>query len=319
MEEASIWLDGEIVPWSDANVHVTSYGLTFGLGIFEAIRCWETESDGPCFFRPDLHLRRLRDTAATYMVPLDMSDEDYLDACREILAACDLKAGHLRILHFMGPGESPAAATYQTAIIATRGTVALQPDDKTGVHAKISNVQRLSVNGIPPGAKSTGQYVNSYLAQLDAMFSGCDHALLMSPSGHVVDGWVHNLFIVRENALITPPLSAGILRGITRQTVIDLAADLDIPVIEENLSRTDVYAADEALITGTLQGITPIASVDNRMLGEGTTGPVSEKILDAWDDVVRGRSGAHPDWRVSAAVRSEGEPAEGQVPAGVGA
>jgi len=211
MDEASIWLDGELVPWSEANVHVTSYGLTFGLGIFEAIRCWET-ADGPIFFRPRAHLKRLRDTAQTYMVQLDKTDDEYLDICRELLHANGLTEGHLRILIFMGEGDSPAAASYRTAIIATEGTVALQPDDKTGAHAKISNVQRLSVAGIPPGAKSTGQYVNSYLAQLDAMFSGCDHALLMSPSGHVVDGWVHNLFVVKEGTLITPPLSAGVLK-----------------------------------------------------------------------------------------------------------
>jgi branched-chain amino acid aminotransferase len=318
MDEASIWLDGELVPWSEANVHVTSYGLTFGIGIFEAVRCWET-SEGPAFFRPRLHLRRLRDTARTYMVPLEMSDDDYLTACKEVLRACDLPEGHLRILMFMGEGESPAAASYRTAIIGTRGTVALQPDDKDGAHAKISNVERLSVAGIPPGAKSTGQYVGSYLAQLDAMFAGADHALLMSPSGHVVDGWVHNLFVVREGVLYTPPLSAGILRGTTRATVIDLAADLDVRVVEDNLTRTDVYGADEAFITGTLQGITPLASVDSREIADGTAGEVTRRVLDAFDDVVHGRSGAHPEWRESAELDAEPEAQPEAVPAEVGA
>lgn len=305
----SIWLNGELVPWDSATTHITSYGLTFGIGIFEAFRCWETP-DGPALFRPRDHLRRLRETAHTHFVNVEMSDDDILEAAKEVARDNDLKEGHIRVLVWLGPGENPVKATYQTGIIATARTPDLKQDDKTGVHCKITSVQRMNMNAIPPGAKTTGQYVNAYFAQVDAMASGCDHALLVNEAGHVCDGWVHNVFAVRDGELYTPPLSAGILRGLTRATVIELAGELGIPVREENLMRTDLYNADEAFITGTLQGVTPVVSVDRRVVGSGQTGEITTKLIDAFIDVSCGRTDAHPEWR---------ELVHEKVPAGVGA
>lgn len=294
-QQQKIWLDGELVPWKEANVHVTSYGMLLGIGFFEALRCFETES-GSALFRPHDHLRRLEDTAHTYMRPLQRSRADLLRACKDVLNANELKQAYLRVLVFLGEGENPVAAEFRTAVIATASGPYMSMPAEGGVSAKISSIQRPTVNSIPPAAKATGQYLNATLAQLDAMAAGYEVAILQNQAGMVVDGWINNVFSVRDGKLRTPPVSAGALAGITRDSVITLARDRDLPVVEADLIRTDLYTADEVFLTGTQAGIVPVVSVDRRQVGDGKPGELTRRLGDAFEDAIHGRDEDHSKW-----------------------
>jgi branched-chain amino acid aminotransferase len=197
----------------------------------------------------------------------------------------------------LGDGDHPLTATFRTAVIATEnGPLAGAPKDG-GVTARISSFQRMSPNAIPPASKATGQYLNSLLAQGEAITSGCDEAILLNSDGFVTDGWAHNVFVVAAGTLITPPLAAGALPGITRETVMTLAADDGIATAERNLVRTDLYLADECFMTGTSAGLVPVASVDGRAIGDGKPGPLTARLRDRLADVTHGATQAYPQWR----------------------
>lgn len=295
-KEKVIWLDGELVPWDDANIHVTSYGLYFGIGFFEAIRTFDTP-DGPAFFRLDDHLKRLANTAHTYLAKLPYSASDITAACKQTVKANGLTECLVRPIVFLGDGDHPLAAKWRATVIAmSRGPYVTLPDEG-GVHTKISSFHRMSANSFPPAAKATGQYLNAYLAQSDALGAKYDDALLLNEHGHVVDGWVHNVFVVRDGVMRTPPVSAGALAGITRDTVITLAREQGLTCVEENLVRTDLYNADEVFLTGTSAGLVPVISVDRRTVGDGKPGEVSRTLADMFGDIVHGRVDLHPEWR----------------------
>lgn len=295
-EQKSIWLDGELVPWEEATLHVQSYGLLLGIGFFEALRCYETD-EGPALFRLQDHLRRLGETMHTYLRPLPRPLDEIGAACKDVLRDNGLTQGYVRIVVFLGAGENPVAAPFRTAVVATASGAYVALPDEGGSHAMISSIQRPTVNSIPPAAKATGQYLNATLAQIEAMTSGYDAAILLNAAGNVVDGWVNNIFAVRDGRLRTPPISAGALAGITRATAMTLAGEQGIPVSEEELVRTDLYNADEVFLTGTQAGIVPVISVDRRQVGEGRPGPVTKALVDAYGDVVHGRTDAHAEWR----------------------
>jgi branched-chain amino acid aminotransferase len=296
-----IWLDGDLVDWSAAQVHVTSFGLHYGIGFFEGIRSYHTE-DGPTIFRLRDHLRRLARSAATYLVPLPYDVPTLAAACAAVVVENGLTDCYLRPIVFLGDGESPLAAPYRVAVIATEHGPLIGPPKTGGVHAKVASFHRMSSNSIPPAAKATGQYLNSMLAQTEALASGYDEALLLNSAGYVTDGWAYNVFAVRDGVLLTPPVSAGALPGIVRDTVRVLAADAGILTHEENLTRTDLYGADECFLTGTAAGILPVLSVDRRPVADGTAGPLTKQLSAAYEDVTRGRSGGHPEWRFPVAV-----------------
>ncbi len=291
-----IWLDGELVDWDAAQVHVSSFGLHYGIGFFEGVRSYRTDL-GPAIFRLGEHLRRLARSAATYLVTLPYDVHTLTVACHDVVRENGLDDCYLRPIVFLGEGENPLTAPYRTAIIATEDGPLVGAPRTGGVHAKISSFQRMASNAIPPAAKATGQYLNSMLAQTEALTSGFDEALLLNASGHVTDGWAHNVFAVLDGELVTPPVSAGALAGIVRDTVRVLAAEAGVVVREDNLTRTDLYVAEECFLTGTAAGITALLSVDRRPVGEGRTGALTTQLAARLDDVTRGRDGTHTEWR----------------------
>jgi branched-chain amino acid aminotransferase len=291
-----IWMDDELVDWDDATVHVTSFGLNYGLGFFEGVRCHSTPA-GPAIFRLTDHLRRLHRSAAIYGFQLPYSVEDLALASRSVVAANSLSDCYLRPLVFLAGGANPFTAVFRTAIIATMQGPLVGAPQGEGMRARISSFQRISANSIPPTAKATGQYLNSFLAQAEALRSGCDEAILLNANGFVTDGWAHNVFAVLDGTLITPPVATGALPGITRDTTMTLAAEDDIAVREQDLVRADLYLAQECFLTGTAAGIVPVVSVDGRAVGDGRVGPVTSRLLQKLSDVVHGATQAHPEWR----------------------
>jgi branched-chain amino acid aminotransferase len=291
-----IWFDGEMVDWGDAQVHVSSYGLHYGIGFFEGVRCHAATS-GPAIFRLRDHLERLKRSAGTYLVQLPFSIDTVADGCRAVVRANEFTECYLRPILFLGEGDNPLAAPYHLAVIPSEGGPLIGPPKPDGVHAKMSSFQRMPPNVIPPSAKATGQYLNSMLAQTEAMLAGFDEALLLNTAGYVTDGWAHNVFIVRHGELLTPPVAAGALAGIVRDTVQILATENGLTVREEQLTRADLYHADECLLTGTAAGIVPVLSVDRRNIGDGTAGDITLQLIALLDDVTTGRSGTHTEWR----------------------
>jgi branched-chain amino acid aminotransferase len=296
MTAKKIWMDGELVDWDAATVHVSSFGLHYGAGFFEGIRCHSTPT-GPAIFRLTDHLQRLRRSAAVYSFELPYPVEELAQACKDVVSANGLTDCYLRPIVFLGAADSLIEAEFRAAVIATeKGPLVGEPKD-SGVKAHISGIRRMSPNSIPPAAKATGQYLNSYLAEFEAVMSGYDEAILLNESGRVADGWAHNIFAVTNGVLATPPVSAGVLPGITRETVMTLAREDGIEVREQDLVRSDLYLADECFLTGTAAGVVPVISVDHRGIGDGKPGPLTVNLRDRLTQIVNGADDAHPEWR----------------------
>ncbi|MGB2570886.1 branched-chain amino acid transaminase [Micromonospora citrea] len=296
MTDARVWLDGSLVDWDDAQVHVSAHGLHYGIGFFEGVRCHGTPQ-GPAIFRLTDHLRRLARSAATYLVRLPYGVDDLAEACRAVVRANGLTDAYLRPIVFLGPGQSPLTAPYRVAVLASTDGPLAGGTKEHGVKAKVASFQRMPSHVLPPAAKATGQYLNSYLAQMEALTSGYDEAILLNTEGHVTDGWAHNLFVVRDGELRTPHLASGALEGVVRDTVLTLAAEAGVPARADVLVRTDLYHADECFLTGTAAGIVPVLSVDGRPVGGGKVGPVTQRLAAAYADLTTGRDTAHPEWR----------------------
>jgi branched-chain amino acid aminotransferase len=298
-EVEKIWFDGELVDWHEAKIHVLSHALHYGSGVFEGIRAYET-SRGPAVWHLEEHLRRLFRSAKLYHMEIPFSIEALTDATKEVIRANGLNACYVRPLAVRGYGEmgvNPLQAPVNTVIAvwpwgAYLGEEALEQ----GVRIKISSWRRNSQNSLPAAAKATGQYINSVLAKVESLKAGYDEAIMLNEAGQITDGSGENVFIVRGGELITPPIHAGCLDGITRWTVITLARDLQIPVREELLVRTDLYNADEAFFTGTAAEITPIREVDDRVVGEGHRGPVTKELQGAFFAATKGESERYADW-----------------------
>jgi branched-chain amino acid aminotransferase len=296
MTAKAIWMDGELVDWDEANVHVTSFGLHYGIGFFEGIRCHSTPA-GPAIFRLTDHLQRLRRSAAVYGFELPYPVEEMAHACKLVVSANGLTDCYLRPIVFLGEGASVIEARFRTAVIATADGPLAGPAKEAGVRACISSFRRISPNSIPPAAKATGQYLNSFLAEAEAITSGYEEAIMLNDSGQVSDGWAHNVFAVTDGVLVTPPVSAGALPGITRETVMTLAAEDGIEVRQHGLVRSDLYLADECFLTGTAAGVVPVISVDGRGVGTGKPGPLTTSLRDRLTQITHGAVDAHPQWR----------------------
>ena len=296
MTATTIWIDGELVGWDEATVHVTSFGLHYGIGFFEGIRCHSTP-DGPAIFRLTDHLRRLQRSAAIYGFDLPHPVEELARACTLVVRANGLADCYLRPLVFLGDGASPFTARLRTAVIASANGPLAGAPSQDGVRAQVSSFQRMSPNSIPSAAKATGQYLNSFLAQTEARQCGYDEAILLNDRGLAADGWAHNLFIVTGGTLVTPPVGAGGLPGITRETVMSLAAEAGMPIRVHDLVRTDLYLADECFLTGTSAGLVPVVSVDGRGIGAEKPGPLTSSLNDRLTQVMHGTVDAHPQWR----------------------
>jgi branched-chain amino acid aminotransferase len=306
-ETEKIWMNGELIDWADARIHVGAHGLHYGTGVFEGIRCYET-ARGPAVFRLADHLERLHESARLLGMDLPYPADELRTATHELVAANGLPECYIRPIAFYGYGElgvSTAGNPIDTVIMSWPWGTYLGEEGLTkGIRVKVSSWQRIGPNVIPHVAKATGIYLNSMLAVTEANRAGYDEAILLTSDGYVADGSGENIFVVRNGTITTPPLSTSILAGITRDSVIQIAQDLGHHVVEANLIRSDLYLADEVFMTGTAAEVTPLRSIDDHELG---VGPVTREIQAAYLDTVRGRSERWSQWldHVSVPARAE--------------
>ncbi len=292
-----IWMDGKLVDWDDANVHVLTHAIHYGSGVFEGIRCYETP-DGPAVFRLIEHMLRLVRSAKMMRMDAGRTAEELVDATREIISANGLKACYIRPVVMRGYGVmglDPLPAPVQTFIAVWPWETYLGEDAiKHGVDAGISSWRQRGINSVPPQIKATGNYLNSSFARMEANDHGYAEAILLNEAGYVCEGTGENIFVVRDELIVTPPVSDGILEGITRDTIISLAQDMEMDIVEDHLTRTDLYCADEIFFTGTAAEVVPVRSVDHRDIGD--PGPVTKALQDAYFKVVRGQDSEYDYW-----------------------
>jgi branched-chain amino acid aminotransferase len=294
-----IWMDGDLVDWNDAKIHVLSHAFHYGSGVFEGIRCYQT-ARGPAVWHLDEHVKRLFRSAKLYHMELPFSQEAVADAIRETIRANRLSSCYIRPLAFRGYGEmgvNPLNAPVNVMIAvwpwgAYLGEEALEQ----GVRVKISSWKRNDQNSLPASAKATGQYINGVLAKVESLKAGYDEAIMLNHAGYITDGSGENVFIARSGAVFTPPISAGCLDGITRASVMTFAQELGYEVRETNLTRTDLYNADEAFFTGTAAEVTPIREVDDRQVGDGTRGPITKEIQGVFFSATKGEMDRYASW-----------------------
>jgi branched-chain amino acid aminotransferase len=296
-ETEKIWMNGELVDWAEARIHVGAHGLHYGSGVFEGIRCYQTES-GPAVFRLTDHLVRLHNSARILHMELPYSVEELRAASHELISANGLSECYLRPLAFYGYGElgvHPGTNPLDVVIMSWPwGTYLGEDALEKGISAKVSSWRRVGPNTIPHVAKATGIYLNSMMAVIEATRAGYDEAILLTDDGYVADGSGEHIFVVRDEVLSTPDLSASILPGITRQTVMEIAQTLGYAVHERNVIRSDLYVADEAFMTGTAAEVTPVRAIDDHEIGG--PGPVTKAIQSAFFDIVRGRDERFVRW-----------------------
>jgi branched-chain amino acid aminotransferase len=294
-----IWLDGDLVDWDEARVHILTHTLHYGLGVFEGIRSYRTADGRSAVFRLEEHVRRLFESAHINLMEIPFSREAVCDAILETLRANHLDEGYIRPLVFVGDGAmglNPADNPIRLAVIAYAwGKYLGEEGMERGIRAKVSSYQRHHVNAKMTKGKTCGDYVNSILAKREALLDGYDEAIMLDTQGLVAEASGENLFVVRDGEILTPPL-ANVLDGITRATVMQLAVEQGIPVVERSITRDELYVADEIFLTGTAAEVTPIREVDRRSVGSGTRGPVTKVLQEAFFDVVAGRDAKRADW-----------------------
>jgi branched-chain amino acid aminotransferase len=294
-----IWMDGELVDWDDANIHILTHTLHYGCGVFEGIRAYPTDQ-GPAVFRLTDHIQRLFNSAKIFMIDVPFTLEEIVDATKTTVRVNGLDACYIRPIVFLGYGEmglNPLPCPVNVAIaVWPWGAYLGEEAMETGVRMKISSWQRHDPNAMPPAAKGTGMYVNSSMAKIEALKAGYDEAILLSPQGYVSECTGENIFVVRGGRIITPPLSAGALEGITQSSVMTIARDLGFEVEVGNILRSDLYVAEEAFLSGTAAEVVPIASVDDRVIGGGVPGPLTKKIQEVFQRALRGQIDRYKDW-----------------------
>ncbi len=293
-----IWMDGEFLPWDEAKIHVLTHSLHYGLGVFEGIRCYKT-TRGPSVFRLEEHMRRLYDSAHIVGIEIPCDRKTYTEALLETIRCNNVDACYVRPLVWLGYGSmgvNPAGAPVRCMVAVWKWGAYLGDEGlEKGIRVKVSSFTSHHPNSYMTGAKTTGNYAVSQLAKMEAVRSGYDEALMLDPEGFVTQGSGENLFLVRDGVLKTPPLH-GILRGITRATVVDLAREQGLEVKSEVFARDEVYSADEAFFTGTAAELTPIREVDGRSIGSGKPGPITKRLQTAYFSVVNGEDESHLEW-----------------------
>ncbi len=293
-----IWYDGKMVPWRDANTHVLTHTLHYGLGVFEGLRAYET-AQGPAIFRLQEHTDRLFNSAHIFMMKMPYDKATLMQAQCDVVKQNKLSSGYIRPIAFYGAeamGLSAKTLSTHVAIAAWPwGTYLGSEALETGIRVKTSSFTRHHVNINMCRAKSVTTYANSILANQEVALNGYDEALLLDVEGYVAEGSGENIFIVKQGKLFTPDLTSC-LEGITRASVIELAAEIGIPVIEKRITRDEIYCADEAFFTGTAAEVTPIRELDNRIIGPGKRGPITTQIQTMFFDCVEGRAKNHANW-----------------------
>ena len=292
-----IWMNGELVDWDDARIHVGVHGLHYGTGVFEGIRCYDTPK-GPAVFRLTDHMQRLHNSGRLINMELPYSVDDLRNATNELLSANGLAECYIRPIAFYGYGQLGVSARsnpVETVIMCWPwGTYLGEEALANGIRTKISSWQRIPANVVPHASKATGVYLNSMLAVNEAQRAGYDEAIMLTPEGTVADGPGETIFVVSRGKIYTPDLSTGILHGITRDSVIQIATDLGYEVAEKTLIRSDLYLADEVFMCGTAAEVTPVRSVDDQEIG---VGPITQELQNAYLDTVKGKSDRWAQWR----------------------
>jgi branched-chain amino acid aminotransferase len=295
-----IWMNGEFVAWEDAKVHVLTHGLHYGTGVFEGIRCYDTQSVGPAVFRHREHLRRLRRSAELYYMPVPYDVEALRTATNELIGRNGLRSCYVRPIMYRGYGQmglNPLDAPVDVAIAVWEwGAYLGEEGKKQGIRTKVSSWRRISPGSLIPAAKASGQYLNSVLAKIESQKAGYEEAILLDDHGNVCEGSGENIFVVWEGRLVTPPPAASILDGVTRRSVIQIARDLGFEVIERNIARAELYLADEVFMTGTAAELVPVREVDDHVIGAGEPGAVTRAIQTTFEDALHGRDDRYREW-----------------------
>ena len=294
-----IWMDGELVDWDDATIHVLNPTLHYGWGVFEGIRAYATDR-GPAVFRLTEHIARLYRSAHLYLMEPAFTAEQIVEATREVVRVNDVESCYIRPLMYLGYGEmglNPLPSETKISIACWPWGAYLGAEaEEQGCRAAISSWQRIGNNTIPPTGKGTGQYINSSLAKVQALKAGYDEAIMLTPEGNIAEGSGENIFVVYGSTLVTPPLVDGALAGITRDTVMTLARENGYETKEQSLNRSDLYLADEAFFTGTAAEMVPLVEVDDRAVGTGKPGDVTKTLLAQFKLAVTGQLEEHKDW-----------------------
>ncbi len=294
-----IWMNGDFVAWEDAKVHVLTHGLHYGTGVFEGIRCYDTEI-GPAVFRHADHVDRLFKSSELYYMPVPFDREQLRQATLELIARNGLRSCYVRPLIFRGYGQMglfPLDAPVDVAIAVWEWGAYLGDEGKrTGIRAKVSSWRRISPDSLVPHAKATGQYLNSVLAKVESQKAGYEEAILLDDNGHVCEGSGENIFALREGKIVTPPQTASILDGISRRSIIQIARDLGFEVVERDLARAELYLAEELFMCGTAAELVPVREVDDHTIGSGSPGEITLALQTAYEDALHGRSERYREW-----------------------
>ncbi len=300
MDQADlIWMNGELVAWEDAKVHVLTHALHYGTGVFEGMRAYET-ARGTAIFRHEEHLDRLYKSAELYYMPIPYTLQELRGAVHDVVAQNGLPSCYIRPIAFRGAGVmgiNPLDAPVDVAIAAWPWGAYLGDDAKVhGVRAKVSSWRRISADSLIPHAKASGQYLNSVLAKIESHKAGYEEGILLDQHGFVSEGTGENIYIVRDGVVCTPPQTAGILDGINRKSVIQIAKDEGVELVERNIARAELYLADEVFMTGTAAELTPIREVDDHTIADGTPGPVTKRLQTVFEDALYGRDARYQAW-----------------------
>ena len=297
--DGKIWMDGQMVDWRDAKIHVLTHTLHYGCGAFEGVRAYET-SEGTAIFRLQEHTQRLFNSAKILRMAMPFSQDEINAAQRAVVRENSLASCYLRPLVWIGSeklGVSPKGNRIHVMVAAWAwGAYLGEEGMKRGIRVKTSSYTRHHVNITMTQAKTVSNYTNSILANMEATEDGYDEALLLDASGFVSEGAGENIFVVKDGRIYTPDLSAGALNGITRNTVLHIAQDLGLELVQKRITRDEVYIADEAFFTGTAAEVTPIRELDRIQIGSGSRGPVTEKVQNAFFDIVNGRNPKYTHW-----------------------
>ncbi len=292
-----IWMNGDFVPWAEAKVHVLTHGLHYGTGVFEGVRCYDTEL-GPAVFRNAEHVQRLLRSAELYYMPVPYSEVQLREATRELVARNGLSSCYIRPIVYRGYGSmglNPLEAPVDVTIACWEwGTYLGEEGMRNGVRAKVSSWERIGPRSLIPHAKASGQYLNSVLAKIEATKAGYEEAILLDEHGHVCEGTGENVYVVREGEIATPGQHNSILDGITRRSVMQIAQDLGYTVVERNVARAEMYLADEVFLSGTAAELVPVREIDDHAIGTGRPGEITRVLQAAFDDAIHGRYRALP-------------------------
>jgi len=299
IETDLIWHNGEFVAWEDAKIHVLTHGLHYGTGVFEGIRCYETER-GPAVFRHLEHLERLERSAKLYYMELPYTVEQLRAATKELIARNGLPSCYIRPIAYRGYGHmglNPLDAPVEVSIaVWPWGSYLGDEGTRNGIRAKVSSWEKISGRSLIPQAKASGQYLNSVLAKIESVKAGYEEAILLDDKGNVAECSGENIYVVREGVIATPPTSSPVLDGISRRSVIQIARDLGYTVIERDIARTELYLADEVFLTGTAAELVPVREIDDHAVGTGQPGEVTRVLQRSFLDALYGRSERYLEW-----------------------